>query len=67
MGLSLALWLAGHKQKYWTNQNVDVMMAIEVKTGDHQSYYNSPLFIHHECLNQSMAILPIIVMILDFE
>ena len=40
MGMSIVLQIFDDKPKYWTNINLDLMMALEGKSED-QSYYNS--------------------------
>lgn len=39
--MSLVLWVFGHKSKYWTNYYFKLMIALNEKLKDHQSYNNS--------------------------
>ncbi len=48
MGMSVVLQVFGHKPKYWTHEHVDLMMAPDEKSEDHQIYYSSS-WGEHEC------------------
>lgn len=41
MGKPLVLHIFGHKQKYMTNYNFNLMMVLDEESGDYQSDYNS--------------------------